>query len=291
MRVEVKIVYKRIVVPTTGAGYSWRAVRVGDALATRYGAQLEIYSVVECFGQLFGRENVMRAGVAMEHLTAPTVTVTAEINRDTVAKTIAAHMAAVGNSLAVMATAAHGRTEAILGSVSEELLTLTCGPVVLVGPHVDLNSLDLTHDTVVAVDGSRLSEAALWPATMLSVQLGLRPWITSVLEPTVQMQGDLLDSGYAGHLARRLGAATKRDVEFEVLHDKHPARAIVDFASRLGASFIVATTHGRTGLARMAMGSEAMGIVHESPCPVVLVHPLFPASTSEPVASVETAVG
>ena len=254
------------------------------------GAELEIYSVVDCFGELVGRESVMRAGVAMEHLTAPTVTVTAEINRDTVAKTIAAHLAAVGNSLAVMATAAHGRTEAILGSVSEELLTLTCGPVVLVGPHVDLDRIDLTHDAVVAVDGSALSEAALWPATMLSVQLGLTPWITSVLEPTVHMQGDVLETGYTARLAHRLGTATKHDVEFEVLHDRHPARAIVDFASRLGASFIVASTHGRTGMARMTMGSVAMGIVHESPCPVVLVHPLFPNLTKEPVLSVQAAV-
>jgi nucleotide-binding universal stress UspA family protein len=274
-------VYKRIVVPISGADCSWRAVRVGDALAARYGAELEIYSVVDYFGEIIGRENVMRSGLAMEHTTAPSAKLTVEINRDTVAKTIAAHLAAVGNSLVVMATAAHGRREAILGSVAEELLGLTCGPVVVVGPHVDPETLDLTKDTVVAVDGSELSEAALWPATMLSVQLNLRPWLTSVLPPDVHSTDDLLDSGYVSRLAHRLQDATKHPVEFEALHDEHPARALVDFARRLGASFIVASTHGRTGLARIAIGSVAMGIVHEAHCPVVLVHPVAPAPSGE----------
>jgi nucleotide-binding universal stress UspA family protein len=50
-----------------------------------------------------------------------------------------------------------------------------------------------------------------------------------------------------------------------------PAEAIVDCAKEVGADFIVMGTHGRTGLARVLMGSVAEAVVRQAPCPVVTV--------------------
>jgi nucleotide-binding universal stress UspA family protein len=46
---------------------------------------------------------------------------------------------------------------------------------------------------------------------------------------------------------------------------------IVDEARRVGAGLIVMGTHGRRGLVRLALGSDAEAVLRESPVPVLLV--------------------
>jgi nucleotide-binding universal stress UspA family protein len=50
-----------------------------------------------------------------------------------------------------------------------------------------------------------------------------------------------------------------------------PAAAIVRFAKSQGVDYIVMPTHGRTGLARLLMGSVAEEVVRKAPCPVLTV--------------------
>lgn len=65
-----------------------------------------------------------------------------------------------------------------------------------------------------------------------------------------------------------------------------PANVVLAEAQRLGADAIVVGTHGRTGLARIFMGSVADGVVKESTVPVLVVpqkpgamqHVVFPNS-------------
>lgn len=47
---------------------------------------------------------------------------------------------------------------------------------------------------------------------------------------------------------------------------------IVAHAKEWGADLIVMGTHGRRGLARLAMGSDAEGVLREATLPVLLVH-------------------
>ncbi len=48
---------------------------------------------------------------------------------------------------------------------------------------------------------------------------------------------------------------------------------IVGFARDLPATYLVMGSHGRRGMARVALGSVAMRVVHRSPCPVLVVRP------------------
>lgn len=50
-----------------------------------------------------------------------------------------------------------------------------------------------------------------------------------------------------------------------------PRRVILDAAKELNADLIIMGTHGRSGAARMLMGSVAERIVRSSPCPVLVV--------------------
>ncbi len=48
---------------------------------------------------------------------------------------------------------------------------------------------------------------------------------------------------------------------------------ILDHAAFAGIDLIAMSTHGRTGLARMVMGSVTEQVVRRAPCPVVTVRP------------------
>ncbi|HEX2913402.1 MAG TPA: universal stress protein [Chloroflexia bacterium] len=51
-----------------------------------------------------------------------------------------------------------------------------------------------------------------------------------------------------------------------------PQAVVNDIAFEEKAAFIIMTTHGRSGLARLLMGSVAIGILRHSECPVLLLH-------------------
>ena len=55
-----------------------------------------------------------------------------------------------------------------------------------------------------------------------------------------------------------------------------PATNILDEAEREGSDLIVMSTHGRTGLAHVLMGSVTEQVVRNAACPVFSVHPPQP---------------
>lgn len=50
-----------------------------------------------------------------------------------------------------------------------------------------------------------------------------------------------------------------------------PARTVTTFAEETGAELIVLSSHGRTGAARLLIGSVAERIVRHAPCPVLVL--------------------
>ena len=123
------------------------------------------------------------------------------------------------------------------------------------------------------VDGSAFSETVLPLAAALGTDLEARPWVVEVLDPDQARIEDAVESSHAARLARDLTRQTHHDAQFEILHGTHPGRVIAEFAESIDASLIVASTHGRTGLARLAVGSVAMEMVRHAACPVVLRRP------------------
>jgi nucleotide-binding universal stress UspA family protein len=66
--------------------------------------------------------------------------------------------------------------------------------------------------------------------------------------------------------ARRAGARARGRVV-----DGSPRDRIVRVARAAGADLLVVGTHGRTGLARLMLGSVAAHVVGAAPCPVLTV--------------------
>ncbi len=62
-------------------------------------------------------------------------------------------------------------------------------------------------------------------------------------------------------------------VGMEVTVEVRPGNVVDTIVSiaRDGFDVIVMATHGRTGLSRVALGSVAEGVLHRSPCPVLII--------------------
>lgn len=272
--------FNRIIVPVDGSQASWRATTVADRLASSCDAELELVYVESRPDDPVADRLEDQIAQTIWVGSVPSLTILT--GPQGAARAIADHVTAVNGGMLVMASSGRGRSEAVLGSVMAEVLALTFGPLIVVGANVDTDA-ELADELVVSVDGSALSETALGLAGAWGIGLHLRPWVVSVIDPKPAVAGDASESSYVSHTAQHLAARTGRDVEFEVLHGSHPARAINQFAEQVAARLIVMATHGRGGLARLTLGSVAADVIRHARCPVVLLRPpelLFEHHTS-----------
>jgi len=54
------------------------------------------------------------------------------------------------------------------------------------------------------------------------------------------------------------------------VHDRLPAQGIIEAAGERGVDLIVMSSHGRSGFARLLLGSEANEVVSKSTVPVLI---------------------
>ena len=66
---------------------------------------------------------------------------------------------------------------------------------------------------------------------------------------------------------------TKLTLSTEVLHGVSPALAIRYYANKNKIDFIMMNTHGRKGIKRIVLGSEAEKVIREALCPVLVFRP------------------
>lgn len=265
--------FERVIVPVDGSDFSWRALQPARALAAQCDAVVEVFQVVVLPDDVGLAEKFIHDHLAEAGLGDSGIGVEVSVMGDSIASTIAAHVERRPGAVVVMSSVGRGRSAALIGSIAEELLAESIGPVVLVGPDADVDVDDYRGDLLVPVDGSDTSETAVALGGTWASALGARPWVVTVNESGTRADSDTAESSYPSRLAHSLSKQTGQEVEFEVLHGGRPDRAVCDFAASLPASLVVASTHGRTGFARIAAGSVAMGIVRHAPCPVVLNRP------------------
>ena len=139
---------------------------------------------------------------------------------------------------------------------------------------------------LVAVDGSAPSDRALAAGLQLAKEQRAKLCIIHVadvlppatVEPTYMYLDDYREAILTGGRAmiRSAAAQAKRArVRAEtrlietVTHD--PSGEIVAEAKRWRADLLTVGTHGRTGLARVFLGSVAEGVVRHSPAAVLLI--------------------
>ena len=263
-----------LIVPVDGSPESWRAFAVATGLARKCDASVTVVQVE--FDPVDGREaqTQIDAEVAQRDHAGVEVRTSVRLSITSVAEELETMLDETPDGLFVMASHGKGRSAAIVGSVAEDLLHRSFGPMVLVGPAAQPN--DFTGRLLLTVDGSDASEKALPLGAAWAIDLGVTPWIIHVSEPTSRATdavggADVFDTVYPARLASDLRQQSGHRTEFDELHDKHPITAVCEYAEREGTSMIVTTSHGRSGLSRLALGSVAAGFVRHAPCPVMVV--------------------
>ena len=139
---------------------------------------------------------------------------------------------------------------------------------------------------LVPVDGSAPSRAGLEQAVTLARSNRARLRLLHVVDASAVLRGpepaisvgDLFDMlaedgrkvlASAADFARKRGV--KADTVLDELHIGRVAARIVSEAAKWKANAIVMGTHGRRGLGRLVMGSDAESVVREAAVPVLLV--------------------
>lgn len=132
-----------------------------------------------------------------------------------------------------------------------------------------LAPIDLSEVSLLALETAAQAVADGGQLTVLYVLERLPDTAPSVLLGTVN------DEERAAHVDARVRAALDARriyARVEVVRDADaPSIAITDWARHHGVDMIVIGSHGRTGIARLALGSVAERVVRLSPCPVLVI--------------------
>ena len=270
-----------IIVPLDGSTSSERALRAAYAIAERAGVEVIALLVrTRPDEQVDELERYLRSAVERFADSAPTSVLVVD------GEPAAGILDAADRPDTLVCMASHGRAglnRLVRGSVAEEVVRRSGAPVVVVGPNganVPLRS-ERAH-LVLCTDGSPAAETAI-PATSSFVRsLALTCDVIHATPPDADVSLELLPAPVpvrqwaeraCQQFVDELHAAGV-DATPHLLFGE-PAGAIAGHARATHASFVAVATHGRTGLARAALGSTAVDIVRLSPCPVLVA----PANT------------
>ena len=205
---------------------------------------------------------------------------------------------AVKDTGTLITMSSHGRSGPArwwMGSVADKVLHLTDNPLLIIhttGPQEGRLEEKFERITV-PVDGSELAEQILPHAVYLSAAMGLTVDLVQAVPSrdeynrfTNMSQSDLNPSlppyeeyvqivdgeaeSYLADLKARLLRQGAASVETQLLHGP-AADTITDLAASTPNNLVAMTTHGRSGVARIVMGSVTERVVRQSGDPVLLV--------------------
>lgn len=138
---------------------------------------------------------------------------------------------------------------------------------------------------LIATDGSELAEKAVQQGLGLAKVMGAKATVVTITEPWtavapmevgVAFPVDAYEEGAAATAKRilaRVEAESKAlGLACDVRHirDQMPADGIIAAAEEIGADLIVMASHGRRGLKRLILGSQANSVVTHSHVPILI---------------------
>jgi nucleotide-binding universal stress UspA family protein len=141
---------------------------------------------------------------------------------------------------------------------------------------------------LIATDGSELAGKAVQQGLALAKALNAKATAITVTEPwdalsmaaiaEAQIRNPIADyeermAAAANRILRSVAeTARELDVPCATAHvkDHHPAEGIIETAQARMCDLIVMASHGRRGLARLIIGSQASRVVTLSPVPVLI---------------------
>jgi nucleotide-binding universal stress UspA family protein len=258
---------RTFVVPLDGSDFACRAVPVAAELSRRFDADLVLMSAPTALSYDGGAGLPGWLREVAERVDAPRVETVVADTPEPVDELVAV---LVAHSEPVVVMTTHGRGvlgAAALGGVAQQIVHTVRVPLLMVGRECS-SSPSWSGPVLVCHDGSTAADAAVTPAMTWADALDLPLALVHVFHPLDVATAEAPTQAIDGAIA-----ALGPDADVHVVRNYRPADAITDLARRVDASLVVMSTHGRTGLARVALGSVAMDVVRRSECPVLVTRP------------------
>jgi nucleotide-binding universal stress UspA family protein len=284
--------FQHILVPVDGTPRSEESLSIALELAMESHARVVLLRVepehVSASDVTADHEVMQRA---VERLRAAGIDSYAIMEYDQPAEGISRAARSQRSDLIIMAPRHRGPLDGLLHpSVTAKMLSRAPAPVFIWPDQISgeeplhfLRTIDSL--VIVPLDGSELAEHALPTAVEMAREYDRTLLLARVVPPVV-----LVDSGAE---TVRLAAHAQHEAEDEALHylrriRRHvareygvpiqttllvgdPADRLTQFVAAHPNSVIVMTTHGRTGLTKLLVGSVASSIIQHTTAPVVIV--------------------
>jgi nucleotide-binding universal stress UspA family protein len=305
--------FEKLLVPIDGSELAEVALPYAEELAGRLGSAVVLLQVCELESERTSHERqfymsrlaeIVERGVR-EYRMLATRSESEEIGVESVmvvgnpAEEIIDYAETKGIGLIIMAT--HGRSGIrrwTVGSVADKVLRGTSIPVALIRAgktRPAVREKGMLTKALLPLDGSEVGEAALPYVEDLAVRLKTEVTILQVVEPKYFVMGaepwvytppywpEWLESmkesarTYLAGIEQRLKA--KGVVASSRIEMGAAAEQIIEVAEQVDADVIAMSTHGRSGIARWALGSVADRVLYYGNIPLLLVRARQDAST------------
>lgn len=166
---------------------------------------------------------------------------------------------------------------ALMGSVSMGILGHTSLPVMITGPSIQPMASQANGYHIVATsDGSPASLAVLRALRPLAESANVNVTLLRLCWPGASHSSEDCAAQLRSFRAELPDSARVTEVVREMTLTDGAAPAIVAVAGELGASAIAIATHGHSAAYHLFGGSTALGVVSQSPVPVILARSLKP---------------
>jgi nucleotide-binding universal stress UspA family protein len=265
---------EKLMVATDGSKYSERAIREAISLAKICSSNLIAVSVVKTnleFDSVLPQFVEKAEQEAIKHLESVKTQATKEgVNCITIVsrseepyEDIVHHASKNNVDMIIMGT--HGKTHMkrlMMGSVTALVIGhAPCNVLVL-----PLNSKVKCKNVLIATDGSKYSEAAASEALGIAKRCGSSLIVISVASSDAEIASAKDNVHKVSEAAEKEGIKTA-----SVVTTGKPYEAIIETSKQKKADLIVVGSHGRTGLARLLMGSVTERVIGHAETAVLVV--------------------
>lgn len=278
--------FRHVLVALDGSEWAEGVVPHAELVAERLGASLWLVSAVPVSassGEVAARRKYLESLARQRQIAAEVLAEPAPEAAAMITALVDARRGSGEPVLVCMTTRARRLATAVLGSTATAVVREGLAPVLLAGPAAAERGAGI-GPVLVPLDGSRHAEtvvplAAAWARAMgacLELRQVLDPATVSALTADGIARHDVFEGAYLARLAEGLDGV---EANWDVLHGEDPAAEIVRAARAVEAGWVAMATHGRTGAELAVVGSVALSVVHDAPCPVLVTRPEGLATT------------
>jgi len=292
--------YERILVPLDGSEVAEVALPCAEELAGRLGSEIILMHVGESADSLRRMEPYIQKILEATRKGAERYPIKSGVKPLKIESVIAVgHPAeeivdyAEKENIGLIIMATHGRSGIrrwALGSVADKVIRATKRPVALIraeGVRPDIRERGILNKVLVSLDGSKQSETILPYIEELASTLKTEVVLLHVLSPShyiyaaeggavkvkyTEAEIKQLETNAEDYLNKVAGGLKKKGITAKLeVAVGNEAEKIITMADEIGADIVAMSTHGRSGLGRLVLGSVADRILHEGKTPLLLV--------------------